>query len=137
MNVLKPEKKLALSTGEVTVRELRAVEALELFRRAAAYAGKLTNEKGELQITVDRIVDLVSGTEELARYVATTTTGGDNAWFDGLTVSDLVAVLDDAVELNLSEGTLKNVARLGDRLKTIFGRNSELKKPSPAPSTSS
>ena len=68
--------------------------------------------------------------------MATTTTGRDDAWFNELSITDLLKVLNAAAELNFSEEIRKNGRGLADQIKGIF-QPKTVKLPSPAPSTSS
>ncbi|MEW6306273.1 MAG: hypothetical protein AB1705_22630 [Verrucomicrobiota bacterium] len=120
--ILNPVRTVNVQGEAVEVRELRALDALQFFKLLSAHAGKLVNDQGNITLSLDRLVELVSGVEELARYLLLKSTGRDEAWLRGVSFGESLDVLDAALELNLTEDLLKKARRLGDRVKALFGQ---------------
>lgn len=136
VSVLNPGRQVKLTAGMVEVRELRAVDALALFRQLGEHAGKFMDEQGNLSITLNRLVDLIGSTEELAVFVVEKSTSLKRDEFLQLGMGDTSLLLAEIAEVNLSEDILKNAARLKGCLMTAFGRTAP-RTPSPSHSTSS
>lgn len=112
---------VATTMGPIIVSELRALDAMKFIRLLAQHAGKLGDNQGNIKLRLDKLVELVAGTEELARHLCLASTGKDEAWLNTLSFGEMVDVLDAAVTLNFSELNAKKVIQLGGKLKAAFG----------------
>lgn len=135
MSVLNSVKAVKVQGEDVEVRELRALDMLAFFKLVAAQAGKFFNAKGDVVFNLEKLSDLITGSEELVQFLVLKSTGRDAEWLGKVSPGELLDLLDAAIELNLTEDLLKKAGRLGDRLKGIFGPKTS-KTDSPPPLTS-
>jgi hypothetical protein len=117
--ILHPEKTLMVRRGsesiEVTVSELAWPDAIAFLGKLGSHLGKLINEKGEVRVDLGLITELIAGSTELANELIAKSTDEDADMLKDMRASDALAILDAALELNLSD-------ELIERGKTIAGR---------------
>ncbi len=135
MSVLNPVKTVKVQGADVEVRELRALDLLAFFKLVGEHAKKFLNDKGDVVFNIEKLIEVVNSSEELVEFLILKSTGCDAEWFRTISPGELLDLLDAAIELNLSEDLLKKAARLGDRLKAIFGPKTS-RTDSPPPLTS-
>lgn len=125
ISILNPVRTVTVQGQTVEVRELRALDVLQFFKLLSGHARKLANEQGNITLSLDRLAELVTGTEELSQFLILKSTGRDDAWFKSVAFGESLDLLDAALELNLSEELLKKVQRLGERVKAVFQPDKE------------
>lgn len=119
--VLHPVKTVATRGGAVVVRELRWPEALAFLRALATQAGQFLAPDGRLELTPETLPRAIHESGALVECLLTQATGRDAAWLQGLAPTDVLALLDAAIELNASPELFARGKTLAGRLQTVFG----------------
>jgi ribosomal protein L28 len=122
-DILNPNRELKINGETVVVKELRWSEALAFLKNISAHVGKIftidAQGKVRTELNMEKLEDIITGSEELTAFLVEKSTGKTKEWFDGLSMSQALEVLDTAVDLNLSEQILKKVSALGRRFQVI------------------
>ncbi|MES2692666.1 MAG: hypothetical protein V4773_04275 [Verrucomicrobiota bacterium] len=124
-NVLRPQITVTLQSGDVTVRDLPWQDALEFLRKLSGHAKELlasSTSDGRVDIStlLPRLTDLVTNVQELSQFLLLSSTGKDEAWLKGLGTIEAMAVLDAALEVNLSDGLLELGKKVAGRLARVM-----------------
>lgn len=105
--ILFPDRTIAVGTSdggqpkEVIVREMVWKDALDFLGQLGSFLQKVQDEKGEVRIDIGIITDLIAGTRELVESLIAKATDKDVAWFESLRLSDVMKVIESALDLNL------------------------------------
>jgi len=119
-SILNPSREVEIAGGAVTVRELRALDALEFIKRLSSYFGsiqKSTSDDGAVRLRVE-IASLVTGASDVAEFLVLKSTGKDRAWLAELGAEDLLSILHAALDLNVSEGLIKKALSVFDLVRS-------------------
>lgn len=114
---------LRLTTGKtVQVRGLSWGDAFRFLKRAGDSMKELfvVEESGGVKADLNRVPDLIVESEELAAVLLGSAAGLAAEEIDALPIEDVLALLDAALELTLTDGLQKNAAALGARLGGLF-----------------
>lgn len=107
-SILNTKRSVTISTGEeVEVKELRAVDGLEFLKVIASHLGAFKPDaQGNVKI---QITELAVGVQEVSWFLLTKSCGKPKDWIEGLGVNDFLALLTEAIDLNVSDLTVKKV----------------------------
>lgn len=136
LEILQASRSLKLRGETITVRELSWMELKNLLAALAGQAEKFLDKESNLKFDAEKVIALVRDSQELSERVVRAATGLDQAWIDQLTCGEFMAVLDQALELNLL--VLSDSAKkIGGRLRSVFGSQAAvpMTPTSPRPST--
>jgi hypothetical protein len=127
--ILRPQITVKLASGEIVVRDLPWQDSLEFLKRLSVHAkdlfqGAITitaegKPQVDLAVLLPKLSDLVVNTGELAGFLLTKSTGKDEAWLASLGTIEAVALLDAALEVNLSEGLIELGKKVAGRLARV------------------
>jgi hypothetical protein len=121
LETLNPVRDVRLGTETIQVKELCWREALEFLQRLATSVACVLNEQGKFVPTAQAFEQLVVGSAELTELLLTRATGRDRDWLAQRSVAEVFALLDVALELNLSEDLITRGKRLAERVRGAFG----------------
>lgn len=126
------EKIVSITDQTVTVRELRAVDGLEFIKHLSKHAGQLMG-MAQLGVTNEALAEVIVGAADLSAFLVLKSTQGavDPA---KVNLDDFLEVLKAALEINISDVTLKKAVAVADVVKTRLGLKT-LSETSPSPST--
>lgn len=127
--VLRPEIIVPLKSGPVLLRDLPWQDALEFLKRlsthakdimAAAQAG---DGKLDLAALLPRLTELIANVGELSTFLLTKSAGRDEEWLEQFGTLETLALLDGALEVNLTDGLLELGKRVTARLARVMPAN--------------
>jgi hypothetical protein len=114
--IMFPDRQIKIGEDTVTVRELKWKQQLDFFAQLGAFLKKVQDEKGEVRLDIGIITDLIKGTTELVDALLAGAIDKDAAWLEQRRTSEVLAIIEEALELNLQ--VLKESGkRLAGRLK--------------------
>jgi hypothetical protein len=116
VDILNPDVEVAIGGDKITVRELKWGDGRKFLRDLAGHVTALTNEKGEFDVSISRLSELIVQTDTLATFLISKTTGKDQAWIDALPMSSVLDLISTALELNLKR-TLDHAKKIGGRFR--------------------
>ncbi|MBI5689241.1 MAG: hypothetical protein HZC55_04030 [Verrucomicrobia bacterium] len=126
-SILRPEITVTLSTGPVVVRDLPWQDALEFLRRLSLQAKEIlahavSPDTGRIDLAqlLPKLSDLVSGAGELSLFLLTRSTGKDEEWLRQHGTLETLALLDAALEVNLSDGLIELGKKAAGRLARVM-----------------
>jgi len=138
-SILNPLKEIEAQGAKVEVREMRAIDAMAFFKKAAEKVGRFIHfapqQGGGMRVELDladKLKDAVMDSGELAEILVLKSTGKDADWLAKLSISEFLDALDAALEVNLNPEVLKKAVGVMNRLTGLFATP---KGPSPSPST--
>lgn len=123
IEILTNAKEVRLSTkARVTVRGLPWGDAFRLLKHAGEAANELfvATETGEVQADLSRLPELLLQSSDLASMLLDGATDIAVEEIVTLPIEDVLALIDAALELTVTEGVQKNAAALGARLGGLF-----------------
>lgn len=118
MSILNTTRSVTLSTGEsVEIRELKAVDGIEFLKLLASKLASIqSGNASEIRV---QIQDVVSGAEDVSDFLIHKACGKPRGWMHGLGINDFILVLSDAIELNITETTIKKLMGVAARFGLI------------------
>lgn len=138
--IIRPEITVSLGSEKITVRDLPWQEALEFLRLLAGHAKGLMADivkpaaGGKVEVNVGallpKLTDLITNASELSDFLLTRSTGKDSAWLAQRSTLEIFALLDAALEVNLSDGLLELGKKVGGRLGRVFAAKTSTTPPS-------
>lgn len=129
MEILNPARAVKLSGREVKVKELNWREAMEFLGKLSQYAGGFMTGDGKFVVETSAVVALVLNAKELADFLLMKTTGLTQEEVDALSLSEVLSLLDAAIELNLSPELLARGKSVAGRVGAAFGANKKSPEP--------
>lgn len=133
-SILSPTRTVQCDGVPVEVRELRAIDMLQLLRLLGAHAEKLANAQGGIDMNMGRITSLIAAADEVAVMLVLRATGQKAEWLSVISAGAWLDVLDAALEINFTEALEKKIHAVGERGARLFGMQNRI---SPSPSSSS
>ncbi len=133
-SILSPTRTVQCDGVPVEVRELRAIDMLQLLRLLGAHAEKLANAQGGINLDMGRITALIGGAEEISTALVLKATGQKPEWLGVISAGAWLDALDAALEINFNDALEKKIRAVGDRGARLFGMQSRI---SPSASSSS
>lgn len=131
IEILNPIKELKIGDEIITISELAWPDALTFVRKISEHAGKFVASDGSLSFSLDRLSEMISGTQELSEWLIFKASGKDLEWLSRKTFSEGLDLLDAALSQNLRPDFFERLKRIQLRF------NGTIKLPSGQPSTSS
>ena len=137
MSTLYPQTDIALRDGRnVTVKELCWGDAMELFRRLQAHAGKLIDPQGRIILDADHLAGIIAGIDDLSGFLLSKATSLPVDQIQALPLRDGLRVLEEAIALTLNEEVVAQGKKVAGRVKAAFGIETMTKTASPPSATS-
>ncbi|MCA1996448.1 MAG: hypothetical protein LDL56_04370 [Armatimonadetes bacterium] len=121
LDILHPTREVPLAGGSVTVHELGWRDALRFTEKLGVLLGEFTAPDGRLVITVDKLVQTLTRSGDLAADLIAKSTGLAPGQVDALRPVDALALLEAAIEINLHEDLLGKARRVGQALGRVLG----------------
>lgn len=128
--IIRPEIEVTLGNEKITVRDLPWQEALKFMSLLANHAKEILvavakpSSEGKLGVDMElllpKLADLITNADELSDFLLTQSTGKDSAWLKQRSTLEIFALLDAALEVNLSDGLLALGKKVGGRLGRVF-----------------
>ena len=119
--ILFPNKEVNIGDQTVKVRELKWSDTLEFLKQLGGYIGKLMNEKGEVAVTPDLIVEMVTSTDELTTSLLRRCTDLEVEAIAQLPMTAALDLVDAALELNLSDDLIAKGKNIAGRFQKFAG----------------
>lgn len=120
-NILYPVRELQIGKETIQVRELAWREALQFLQQLAAAITEKLGTDGTLTLTPESVQGMVAGSAELTEALITKSCGRDRQWLGEQRAGDVLALLDAAIELNLSPEIIDRGKRIAGRVQAAFG----------------
>lgn len=149
---LNPVEKVTLSQGEVEVRQMPFVQALEFIKKLSALAGQMFDTEGRfvlaakngidgpnganVEINLGVLQDIVGSSSELTLFLIQHSTRKDAEWINSLSAAEGLVVLKKAIEMNLSQEILSLGNELAGFLADAFRRKPAATQKTPSLSAS-
>ena len=106
--IFNPVTEVKLRDGKtVEVRELSWPDALAFYNKLRAQSKALLNEKGDLVLDANKLLDVIGENVELAAWLVEKTTGQDADWIAQRSLSEMLEIITVALEVNLEVITEK------------------------------
>jgi hypothetical protein len=138
-DVLNPVIPVKIRGETVEVRELTWKDYLRAIKEATGSVLKLMSESGAtLELSKDKVVEVIGAQEELVSWVLEKSTGKDQAYISNLTALEMVRLLNAVVDLNLNEELVGAGKGLAGRMANVIGWKTASLRPlttSSAPAT--
>jgi hypothetical protein len=130
LEILNPITELKLADGTpVTIRELSWPDALVFISKLAKQAGSFTSSDGRLEVSPEKLSEIVISAQDLSEWLVLKSTGKDDAWLKERTFSEGLDLVEAAVSMNLRPDFFAKLKRIGSRFTGVL-------KASPPQSTS-
>jgi hypothetical protein len=120
IEILDPKVEIKVRGETIVVREMPWPKSIEFIRKLGLHAQQLVDAEGKLSLNLGKIVGLIANTAELAEFLVRESTGKPDEWRDSLPMSQMLAVLDAAISINLSSDAVGNAKKLEGRLRSLF-----------------
>ena len=118
--LLRPERKIPTSIGDVTVHEMSWHDALEFLQLLSNHAKEFMNEEGRLAFSLPKIQQLVAGARELSDHLIDCSTD-EQFSTENLPLTDGLLLLDAAIEVNLSQEVMALAKKTAGRFALAAG----------------
>ena len=128
--IIRPEIEVTLADGKIIVRDLPWQDALKFIGLLAGHAKTLLAAVAkpaadgkfavDMEMLMPKLADLITNADELADFLLTRSTAKDSAWLKSRSTLEVFALLDAALEVNLSDGLLELGKKAGGRLARVF-----------------
>lgn len=124
--ILRPEITVQLASGPVVLRDLPWLDALEFLRRLSDHAKDIlaasTASDGSVDLAalLPKLTELVQNVGDLSTFLLTKSAGKDEAWLAQFGTFETMALLDAALEVNLSEGLIELGKKVAARLARVM-----------------
>jgi len=125
-DILYPVIEVRIGSDRITVRELAWREALAFLQQLAAAITATLGTDGTFTLTPQSVQTIVAGSAELTEALLCKSCDRDAAWLARQRTTDILALLDAAIELNLSPEIIDRGKKIAGRVQAAFG-------PVPAP----
>ena len=124
VEILNPVKEIAVAGATWQVKEMNWRDGMQFLGMISKHASEVVSGEGG-KVTVDfaKLPALVASMEELANFLLTRSTGRELAEVNALRFSDSLALIDAAIELNLSQELLERGKQIAGRVGAAFGVN--------------
>lgn len=146
-SILRPERTVKLSDGEVVVHDLPWHDALQFLKLLSSHAKDLLGNVGpdgrvNVGDIIPKLADLIGNVEELSTFLLTRSTGKSADWLLGAPIDqgrgreggrstlEVLALLDAALEVNLSDGLIELGKKVGGRLQRVLPSKTNATPPS-------
>ncbi|GEM_PF-6099801 len=121
-------------TRRVMVSEFTWHDTFAFMRMLYEKSGQIVDDKGKFALRMDKLAELISGTQELTEFVVIKSTGMSQEEVRKLSFGDGLELLDAALEINLSPNILDRAKKVGGRFSAAFGvKLGESKAATPTP----
>ncbi|MBI5771921.1 MAG: hypothetical protein HZA93_29380 [Verrucomicrobia bacterium] len=140
--ILRPTITVTLASGPVELRDLPWQDALEFLRRLSSHAKDILasatagDGRVDLQALLPKLTELVTNVGELSTFLLTKSAGKDEEWLKQFGTLETMALLDAALEVNLSDGLLALGKKVAGRLARVLPAKAETTSATPPSATS-
>lgn len=131
LEILNPITELKLGTETVAIRELSWPDAMVFLSKLAKQAGQFTTTDGRLEVTPEKLAEIVTSAQDLSEWLVLKSTGKDAEWLQQRSFSEGLDLLEAALSMNLRPDFFDKLKRIGSRFMGV------LKAPQPALTSSS
>lgn len=124
VEILNPNREVKIGDETIIVKEMRWGDGIAFLKKLAGNISALliVDEKGGygLDLGSGKLADIIVNSGDLSSDLIEKTTGKDVAWFNGLSMSEALTVLNVALELNLSSQIAKKASALGNHIQAAL-----------------
>jgi hypothetical protein len=120
-SILHPVRTVSAGGRQVEVRELKWKDLLAYLRKMGASLGEIVGVDGKFVVSRESVEKLIGQGTDLADELIRKTCREPGEWIDELSVSDALALLEAALELNLSGDLIERGKRTAGRIAQAFG----------------
>jgi hypothetical protein len=109
--VFNPTSRVQLAGGCIEVHELKWPDALSFFNKLRDQAKGLVNDKGEICMDANKLMEAIGDNVELAAWLVEKSTGMDAQWIEQRSLSEMLDIITAALEVNIGiiASKIKNV----------------------------
>jgi hypothetical protein len=123
---------------QITVQEMTWLDMLAFLKLLSQHAKCLIDDVGRLSLDINKIVEIITGAQELSNFLIAKSSTIQPEQLHGLSFVDGLALLDAALELNLTEEVMTRAKKTVGRFGALLGlKPARISTPSSSAATSS